>query len=600
MLVVEAGDAKAKRVAVLTTALREAKLDVQHSFNTAGDEIRFVVSADFESLSKTAEMLAYCKPRARDGEMGLFQYELRDEFAGYSEADPNSFWHPSEESALLSSRIGDAVCTVSELQRAGLTAPPMAANSKNKDTRNLIRVLEHSAVLADRLPLSLPRKKDFKGDVNDVWEAYGSEAALYFGWMDHLSQSLYAPGAVGLALYFRKSYSATLAEMYLLNCLDADSAQVYCPLLPSEAYTVDDDPLLPVFSVFVVVWAATFLATWKRKENEYGWSFGLTQGSMAPDRLHSHVEPPPPSLFVTFGAYGLSVAVTSAMLLLALAAMVCSLNLQGYIHNQLWTEKYFYIETLAAYAEEGNIFDPVQTGRSLFGFEEATGVYLFPLVPVLGHVIVILTLNTIYKSVAEWLTSIEPHANTRAAERSMQLKRFFFEAFDCYIALFYLAFVQCDVRRLRVELISIYTIDSIRRIVCESVLPWVLQRSGKNSKDPLGEQLLRDEYESFDGRSHQSKCLSIMKNTGSLTTDGFFDATDYLEMVIAFGYVTLFASAFPLSAPLTIVCIWVERASDLWGFGHVRLHPCSLIQFQLVNIHYANDPAGTSSPNIVS
>jgi hypothetical protein len=91
-----------------------------------------------------------------------------------------------------------------------------------------------------------------------------------------------------------------------------------------------------------------------------------------------------------------------------------------------------------------------------------------------------------------------------------------------------------------------------------------------------------------------------MKHTGSLTTDGFFDATDYLEMVIAFGYVTLFASAFPLSAPLTIVCIWVERASDLWGFGHVRLHPCSLVQFQLENIHYANDPAGTSSPNIVS
>lgn len=44
-------------------------------------------------------------------------------------------------------------------------------------------------------------------------------------------------------------------------------------------------------------------------------------------------------------------------------------------------------------------------------------------------------------------------------------------------------------------------------------------------------------------------------------------------MVIAFGYVTLFASAFPLSAPLTIVCIWVERASDLWGFGNVRPYP---------------------------
>ena len=56
-----------------------------------------------------------------------------------------------------------------------------------------------------------------------------------------------------------------------------------------------------------------------------------------------------------------------------------------------------------------------------------------------------------------------------------------------------------------------------------------------------------------------------------------FDAIDYLEMVIAFGYVTLFASAFPLSAPLTIVCIWIERASDLWGFGHVRLHSLHVV-----------------------
>lgn len=188
----------------------------------------------------------------------------------------------------------------------------------------------------------------------------------------------------------------------------------------------------------------------------------------------------------------------------------------------------------------------------------------------------ILTLNTIYKSVAEWLTSIEPHADQHAAERSMQLKRFFFEAFDCYIALFYLAFVQCDVRRLRVELISIYTIDSVRRIVTESVLPWILQRSGKNKADPLGEQLLRDEYDSFDGTNmdnlHCTGSSFSSRTSIALGLNGI-SAADYLEMVIAFGYVTLFASAFPLSAPLTIVCISIERASDLWGFGHVSLCP---------------------------
>ena len=51
------------------------------------------------------------------------------------------------------------------------------------------------------------------------------------------------------------------------------------------------------------------------------------------------------------------------------------------------------------------------------------------------------------------------------------LKRFFFEAFDTYIALFYLAFVQFDVRRLRTELVTIYTADSFRRLATESLIP---------------------------------------------------------------------------------------------------------------------------------
>jgi cytochrome bd-type quinol oxidase subunit 2 len=492
LLVVAAGDAKkAERVTVITAALKAAQLTVEQSLNAEGDEIRFVIGAGSEALCKTAEHLGYCKPRASDGEMGLFEYELRDEFLGYSEG---SLWKPCEAAALLLSRIGDVLCKTAELERAGLTPPSALQGNEAKDTRNLVRTLEHSEALVEKLPVSLPRKASFKGDALDVWEAYGSEAALYFGWMDHLSRSLYAPAAVGLVLYVRKAYSAQLAEMYKTDCLEAgDAAQLYCPLLPSEAFTVDDDPWLPVFSVFIVLWASSFLATWKQKQNEYGWAFGLTQGAMPPDKLHSHEEPPPPSLFVILAAYGLSVGVTCMMLALAFGAMVCSLNLQGYIHNQLWTERYFYVESLAKLAEEGQIFDPNQTGRELFGFETATGVYLFPLIPVLGHVVVILTLNPIYSSVAEWLTSIEPHAEERAAERSMQLKRFGFEAFDCYIALFYLAFVQCDVRRLRVELISIYTIDSFRRVVTESVLPWVMQRCSKSKGDPLGDELLRDE-----------------------------------------------------------------------------------------------------------
>ena len=43
------------------------------------------------------------------------------------------------------------------------------------------------------------------------------------------------------------------------------------------------------------------------------------------------------------------------------------------------------------------------------------------------------------------------------------------------------------------ELISIYTIDSFRRVVTESVLPWVMQRCSKSKGDPLGEDAKSDD-----------------------------------------------------------------------------------------------------------
>ena len=64
-------------------------------------------------------------------------------------------------------------------------------------------------------------------------------------------------------------------------------------------------------------------------------------------------------------------------------------------------------------------------------------------------------LNSVYKRVARALTELENHRTQRAHDNSLILKRFCFEAFDCYVALFYIALGQQDVDRLRVELVSL-------------------------------------------------------------------------------------------------------------------------------------------------
>jgi hypothetical protein len=77
------------------------------------------------------------------------------------------------------------------------------------------------------------------------------------------------------------------------------------------------------------------------------------------------------------------------------------------------------------------------------------------------------------------------------------------------------------------------------------------------------------------------------------TKDDYEQFDDYLEMVIEFGYVTLFASAFPLASILSILCNWVEIKADLFKLTHVvrrpeafQVSPC----MSVCHIHVAKCP----------
>ena len=166
------------------------------------------------------------------------------------------------------------------------------------------------------------------------------------------------------------------------------------------------------------------------------------------------------------------------------------------------------------------------------------------------------------EEIAAALTNWENHQTQEHYEDALIIKRFCFEAFDCYIALFYLAFCQNDIVLLQSELISLYTVDSIRRIAIEVGLPSLLHRVSKKRDDSLAkktdlsnnrvlrDELELDEYEQFD---------------------------DYMEMVIEFGYIVLFAAAFPLASMLSILSNLIEIKSDLFKLIFVaQLRVCQI------------------------
>ena len=233
--------------------------------------------------------------------------------------------------------------------------------------------------------------------------------------------------------------------------------------------TVDDDPLVPLFSLLAVVWAIAFVSGWRRKQAELAFRWGSSSAGVA-ERLRPSFEgaqatDPVSGRRVLVEAahrkalrYAASASVSVLCLLVPVVVMFASLNLQGYITPKA---RYVlglpvYYPSLARHAAEGATFDPKGS---------------LALAPVVLHAVVIFLLNTGYRTIALRLTRLENHRTMTSFDASLLLKRFAFESLDCYLALFYIAFELQDVPRLRQELIALYTTDTARRVLLETLVP---------------------------------------------------------------------------------------------------------------------------------
>ena len=358
---------------------------------------------------------------------------------------------------------------------------------------------------------------------------FGPNVALYFAWLKNYLLWLTFPGVFGFLVF------------------------LYHYLNPH--INVDNSHVSPVFTVFVIFWGVLFVKNWDRRcstlvcnwgINYVRWRREIRPGYQGQKRI-SPITGLPERYFPDsqrMFRYAVSLAVTLFMLVIAFFVMVISLNLQGYIHKFSYSKNYLLYPSISWLCDDGQYFDPKGNGPYPM-------ILLY--IPVVIHVAIIQLLNRMYQVVANKLTEWENHRSPSQHENALYVKRFFFEAFDCYIALFYLAFVENDIVLLRRELVSLYTVDSVRRLAMETIIPFITRKIARitdNADKDANGMLYKDydklEYEQFD---------------------------DYLEIVIQIGYVTLFAGAFPLAAPLSVVCNVLELYSDTFKLTHVTRRP---------------------------
>ncbi|XP_075241004.1 anoctamin-10-like [Convolutriloba macropyga] len=444
-----------------------------------------------------------------------------------------------QRSLLLRLAIEDISVSIDLLPQYQIVLPKRLTNVKRV---KLMTALKHSKphVIEECFPLHDLEAKSalwkkiqsnpIQVPITAVREYFGEEVAFYFAWMNFFNITLIFPGLVGLYLHFMRP----------------------------RGVDIDHAKYLPVFAVVVTVWATFFVIFWRRRQSFWAFNWDTIDfervAEMRPEFFGeiraSPVTDLPEIYYPQWNKmlrYFVSFLAATPMLLLAVKAMLLSLNLNGYIKDH---HSIFYVKSLCQYAEPGAIF---AQDNPYYGW----------MVPTLLHSVIILVLNTIYRSIAVWCTDFENHKTTAEWNNSLIIKRFLFEAFDCYLPLFYIAFYRLDINSLRSELVGLFWGDELRRIALEVIVPFVLswQKSRSAEKkyttakkeDVATEvdkqyikELKEEEYEAFD---------------------------DYLEMVIQFGYITLFASAMPLCSIISVVFLFIETKSDCFKLMFVNRRP---------------------------
>ncbi|CAG8462988.1 441_t:CDS:10 [Funneliformis mosseae] len=203
-----------------------------------------------------------------------------------------------------------------------------------------------------------------------------------------------------------------------------------------------------------------------------------------------------------------------------------------------------------------------------------------------ANLISIIILNKLYSYIAVWLTDLENHRTDTEYEDALIIKTFLFEFVNNYAALFYIFIFkqglmktilhsnniqsQCDydncMTDLALQLAIIFVGRQAWAQFTEIFIPWIrLKYNKKKNQKEL------EELQKIYGASSHSKLPQWVIDEKLLKTDSVQE--EYTELVLQFGFLTLFGPAFPLASLFAFLNNFSEIRSDAFKYIHLSRRP---------------------------
>ncbi|KAI7859678.1 calcium-activated chloride channel-domain-containing protein [Circinella umbellata] len=229
----------------------------------------------------------------------------------------------------------------------------------------------------------------------------------------------------------------------------------------------------------------------------------------------------------------------------------------------------------------------------LFLHEYYTGPFrqILHYTPTIGYVLFIPTMTRIYSSWVKILNDWEMHKTESSWEYFYTQKIFIANFLVAYLSLFFIGWVyipfgdhvlpyltelnishshtKVDFNRLRGQLIYFIVTGQLIGFATEMLLPYVMNRvlpkvkkvaHEKKKDDTSSSSSSEEEKEEKDKNHLNTKFLNKVYRQVDLPEYNIY--TDYVEMVIQFGYVSMFSTVWPLTGLCCMFNNWIELRGD--------------------------------------
>eukprot|EP00941_MAST-03F_sp_MAST-3F-sp1_P001491 g1491.t1 len=288
----------------------------------------------------------------------------------------------------------------------------------------------------------------------------------------------------------------------------------------------EKDGLAPcIYAFFIMLWAQGLTEFWKRKQNILSFKWQMTDRELLQQTL-SNFDPNTPEWVRQFRQCVAILCTIAMMAVVVFDAALCEL----WIVNNA--------EISAAVGKKLYIQDKVALKYLIL---------LFKFLPLIVYVVSLVILGKIWNFVAVQITTWQAFRTKEEAEHSLTLKLVTFQFFNNFFYLFWIAFYYRDADKLRHSLITLLVVKQFALNIVEAGMPFVTDVYKRLSSKEKLRNHFNAESESNGMKKRHPEAKPFFEQYEMAETAALF--SDYLEIFVQFGSVTLFISIFPL-APL--------------------------------------------------